>query len=398
MAFDQFHLFHFRNIVAMTIESRGYPKSFHTVRAKVARLKTYKRLASLILFFYMVTSPSIGSTGFLWETVSDPRSRALGNTGAALPNLGFALDANPALLTQTKRGSVGLSNGNLYNDPFARVDLVSAHGTIGTEMLLDRVAVGMTYKRFKSSIGRGPTYSDPYGLSSTINDYFDNIYQFGTAARIGRSISVGMALVHTTHTNGNGIETSPEDWDVDLGLYVEGLIPSATFGDEEKAQVAGNDFRQLATPKTRGFSLGISVKDFGTRASKTSGVKVAAKLELVTLGLSYRPILTHPLSVLLVSEVQMRDPINTSPFEPVFNSEYLRWGVETELYELVALRFGMETESASGRYHLTYGFGVGPGTIRFESSFYWSPDSNSTLFYAQPQDSKFGRWGLSIEF
>lgn len=291
------------------------------------------------------------------------RSNAMGGAHTAVGTDPLISFYNPAGLSSFTKGSFGLFRSEwlgLGDNTWPMIYMATAyHTVIGT--------FGLSFHRFSANELK---VVQPEG-SIVEGDAYDQSISFSYAARIDEHLSLGGSI---RYLESDFVEGEARAWSLDLGVLVNSIFPQTTLSfDMPQLRF----LEKFDHPEPRGFSLGVSIQNMGPDKIEYLNDDQSAPLpQILRLGFAYRPVLTHAVEILLVSDLEKllvrRHPDGSfDSFAKAFLTSWndgvdaFRFGAEINLLHLFALRFGRDfsyQRNIEGKTvsEWTVGFGLGP--------------------------------------
>jgi len=327
----------------------------------------------------------------------DVRAMGMANVSTAVPDLACVLDANPALLMSCRYASAGFGSGEWLPEfeGYPPVDddqhLTLMHGTLGSHSLGLPMAIGLGYKRIRERLT----------LSTTTFQLRRATVGLSLAARPIHNVSFGYSVRRYSeeveaplmYPAGAG-----NWWAHDFGVYLGGLLPRATITSNPGPSLHLPFHEHWSLDRANGFGIGFSIRNLSNRDDPIP--------ENASLGLSWRPMNTEWVSVLLIAEIE-RQLIEKDQFDEKLGlvadmfvdaltldsdvEDITRWGVELNLLHLLDARLGHLTDHRSGDGPWTYGLGI--GTERIQLNYGHSKDETIPGYPIE-----FDMWQLCVRW
>jgi hypothetical protein len=330
---------------------------------------------------------------------NDVRSRGMGEVGVALPNMSSALAVNPALLLQPQWLSASSGGGGWLPEVQEDFRLHTRQVTVSGRGLNFLLAAGASYTKVEQTTG-GTT------------QFKEEITSYGVAIAPHPRFSLGVSAKEVTSELGPMAVNEAHVWTYDAGIYLDGLIPQATFGVPTAYWLDDYNLPYEShwhMPRTDGFSIGIAVQNVaedGGNVTYTGGGGTAPLPRIATVGMSYRPINQYWISALFTAEMQRSLLDKEARFEPIMegvgellwdavtlNSEpgdVVRWGFEFTWVHMFDVRVGHSIDPRGELSPWTLGLGFGLDKIQLNWAHTFQADDG-------PVDGT-DFWGIALRF
>jgi hypothetical protein len=330
---------------------------------------------------------------------SDVRSRGMGEVGVALPNMSSALAVNPAMLLQPQWLSASSGGGGWLPQVQEDIRLHSRQITLSGRGLGFLMAAGASFTKVEQTTG-GTTY------------FKEEISSYGVALAPHPKFSMGVAAKEVSSAWGPMAANKAHVWTYDGGVYLNGLIPQATFDVPTTAWLDEYNLPYESfwhMPRSDGFSIGMAVQNIsedGGDVTYSNGGRTAPLPRIATVGMSYRPINQYWISALFTVEMQRSLLDKEARFEPIVegvgellwdavtlqskDGDVIRWGFEFTWVHMVDVRVGHSIDPQGDLSPWTLGLGFGLDKLQLN----WAHTFQSDLGPVDGTDF----WGIALRF
>jgi hypothetical protein len=331
---------------------------------------------------------------------SDVRSRGMGGVGVALPNMSSALAVNPALLLQSKWLSASSGGGGWLPRQESGLNLHTRQVTLSGRGLKFLMAAGASFTKLEK------TTEGAIGFKEQITSY-------GVAIAPHPNFAMGVSAKEVASEVGPiSLPSEAHVWTYDGGIYLDGLIPQATFGVPTAYWLDEYNLPHESTwhlPRTDGFSIGIAVQNIsedGGDVTYSNGGGTAPLPRIATVGMSYRPINQYWISALFSAEIQRSLVGKEARFEDVMKGvgelmwdaitlnsnegDVVRWGFEFTWVHMLDVRVGHSIDARGELAPWTLGLGFGLDKLQVNWAHTFQSDDG-------PVDGT-DFWGIALRF
>ena len=282
---------------------------------------------------------------------------SMGGIGTAVSNDIYSSYYNPASLVFSKRMTITGSFvkpypffGNIANSFFGVSFNIDSSNAIALSS--DLFWLGEQQRTLEDS-------PEPYGILENLL-YWEIKLSYGILLRKNLSAGISLGILHTnlsdipvSYEQGKGTSTTVL---FDAGILLEDIFRESTVqinNDKRDYSPFFNWLLNIGEDNIRkGISLGLDVSNLGPDISFVDAEQKDSPPSKVTLGMSYTPLSSYPVNILVGTDFEER--LNENNF-----IDYIHFGGEVRIFKVLAARGGYFYGTSGNLIsYPTFGFGI----------------------------------------